>query len=449
MKPEDPQPAVLPSPRPREASAPPPSAEDPVDTTVAMQALMLIQTLLKGCLRVERAQGAAPAAGPRRKSYTPRSDAPLRRLAAAPVAPARLRWRTLEFACPCCSRQTTVVRRQAGRRLRCPHCNSAVEAPHPRRGRSAHNLQRDIESVLRPESFDRAVRPAPPRIVRTLVREPILILALGSLVPLSFVLLLGLVDVIDQARGGVPNTVAQVSSAPAPRPDTTDSSERAVALVRRFLAAPTAGAKAEHVRDPHRVSPLMYAMAARQPDLFRPVTDAVVRAAGLSHYADPRIGLPVTPVVAEMPDGSSRTYFVEHGPRGDAIEWESSVGYCEPLDVATGRAGLGRAKWRVEATPDDYFNRSFADGGKLICLRLTRAEAPDETVWAYAERNSEVGRALSRLWMEAPGEWVRRLTVSVQADRTTPATRQLRLTELHHAGWRSPDTQPSLVAGNP
>ena len=182
---------------------------------------------------------------------------------------------------------------------------------------------------------------------------------------------------------------------------------------------------------------------------------STVKAAGLSHYQDPVNSVPVTPVVASMADGSTRTFFVEHTREGDVIEWESSIGYSEPLNVAARSrrraVAPSRALWRVEAAPDDYFNRGFTDEENLICLRVTRADAPEETFWAYAPKDSEVGRSLRRIWNESPRAFAQRLTVMVEGDDAAARTHQVRLTEVKHAGWRTPggNATGSLVAGNP
>jgi len=286
------------------------------------------------------------------------------------------------------------------------------------------------------------------------VKEPVLILALAALVPFSALMMLQFPRVMDRAKGEVPTTVA-AAEVPKPRvPGPADgSAERAEWLVQQFLAAETIEAKAALVRDSDRVAPLMVALAKREPEEFRSVPVATVKAAGLSHYQDPGNPVPVTPVVASLADGTTRTFFVEHSDDGDVIEWESSTGYSEPLDIAARprrRAIVPpRALWRVEAAPDDYFNRGFADEDRLICLRLTRADAPDETYWAYAPKDSDVGQSLRRIWNEAPRSFSQRLTVLVEGDPSVSKTHQLRLAEVKHAGWRTPSGGSSLVAGNP
>jgi hypothetical protein len=433
----------------------PPSANAPsapvLDADLAIRTITLLQSLLEKVMGERNAEESGKRATVRH-TYTPRSIAPLIQLATPPVLPTRLRRRSLVFGCPCCGRETVVIRSQAGARIRCPHCQSAVAAPHPRRRRSAHNLEKDIEAVLHPQAFAEAVRPMAPRLVRMVAKEPVLILALAALVPFTWLLMLEIPSFIERAKGGIPNTVARTTPAVRANSLADGASERAVALVERYLAAPTVQAKADWVRDPQRVAPLMAALAKRQPDLFAPVTGAEVKAAGLSHYQDPSNPVPVTPVVAALADGTRRTFFVEHTEQGDVIEWESSLGYSEPLEMAAARRGKvsppARAVWRVEAAPDDYFNRAFTDEEHLVCLRLSRADRPDETFWAYAPKDSEVGQSLRRIWNEAPRDFVQRLTVTVEGGAATAKTRQVRLTEVHHAGWRTPDQPATMVAKN-
>lgn len=423
-----------------------------VDSDLALRTVLLLQSLL------EKVMGDRVAEEKRRKAavkrtYTPRSQSPLSRLATLPAMPTRMRRRSLHFSCPCCGRETVIIRRQAGARLRCPHCQSAVAAPHPSRRRSAHSLQRDIESMLHPESFVPAIRPTAPRWGRMIAKEPILILALAALVPFTALLMIEVPGVIEKSKGGVPSTMAQAAPEEPGNAVVPGAADRAVALVERYLAAPTSEAKAALVRDPQRVAPLMASLASRQPDHFAPVVGAQVKAAGLSHYQDPSNPVPVTPVVARFADGSARTFLVEHAPEGDAIEWESSTGSSEPLALVAAPRGkknpAARAVWRVEAAPDDYFNRAFADEDGLICLKLARADRPDETFWAYAPKEGELGETLRRIWNESPRDFAQRLTVTVEANPSTAKTHQVRLAAVNHAGWRTPTERAALVAGNP
>jgi hypothetical protein len=424
-----------------------------VDADLALRAVALLQNLLERVVG-ERAAEEARQRSVVRQTYTPRSDAPLSRLAVAPVMPPRLRRRSLHFSCPCCSREMVVIRRQAGARIRCPHCDAAVVAPHPRRRLSAHNCERDIEAVLHPERFGVALKPMPPRWVRWVAREPVLILALAALVPCTALLMLEIPGVIDRAKGGVPSNMMGQSVPEQPaRGPTDNAAERAVAVVEKYLAAPGVAAKAAWVRDRQRVAPLMASLAADKPELFRTVTGAKLTAGGLTHYKDPKNPVSVTPVLARLEDGTSRAFYVEHSESGDTIEWESSVGYSEALALTPARRGKTaaptRAVWRVEAVPDDYFNRAFNDEDGLICLKLARADQPDETFWAYTPKDSDVAAALRRVWNEAPRDFAQRLTVTVEAESSAAKTRQVRLAKVNHAGWRTPDAAALMVAGNP
>jgi hypothetical protein len=425
-----------------------------VDADLALKALVLLQQLLDTVVG-ERSREMKAARSAVTRRYTPRSEVPLSRLATAPAMSPRIGRRSLQFSCPCCSRSILVVARQAGARLRCPHCDAAVVAPHPRRRRSAHSQERDIEALLHPDHFAAALRPMPPPWMRLVAREPVLILALAALVPFTALLMLELPGVIDRARGGVPSNLMTRLAPEPPRHSPADgASERAVALVEKYLAAATVESKAAVVRDPQRVAPLMQALASRHPESMVSTVAAQVKAAGLTHYQDPANPVPVTPVVAQMPDGSSRTFLVEHSSAGDCIEWESSIGYSEPLESPRRTRGKTlssqtQAVWRVEAVPDDYFNRAFADEQNLICLKLARADRPQEMYWAYAAKDSEAGFALRQVWNQAPHDFAQRLTVTVEAGPASAKTRQVRLAAVHHAGWRTPDQKPALVAGHP
>ncbi|MFN0129631.1 MAG: hypothetical protein ACKV19_23440 [Verrucomicrobiales bacterium] len=435
------------------ASGPGPGRRDPVvDADLAMRTVMVLQSLLDRVLgeREAEEQRRRPVL---RKMYTPRSHEPLSLLATPPAMPIRVRRRSLHFSCPCCGRETVVVRKQAGARVRCPHCRAAVTAPIPSCRRSAHNLERDIESVLHPESFVAPVRPMPPPLVRWVMKEPVLILALAALVPFTALLIMEVPSVMEKSKGGVPSTVVQVAPILPSRKPADGAADRSVALVQKYLAAPTAHAKSAYVRDPERVRLLMLTLAAQEPDLFGPADPVEVKAGGLGHYADPENSVPFTPVVAQFRDGTARTFYVEHSADGDSIEWESSIGYSEPLAIARPAKGptpaACRAIWRVEAAPDDYFNRAFADESRFYCLKIARADRPQESFWAYAPKDSEVGAALQRIWTESPHELVQRLTVTVEAGPAAARTRQVSLTAVHHAGWRSPDHAGALVAGRP
>jgi ribosomal protein S27E len=292
-----------------------------LDADLAIRTITLLQSLLEKVMGERNGEERPKRAEPR-GTYTPRSNAPLSRLATLPVLPTRLRRRSLQFGCPCCGRETVVIRSQAGARIRCPHCQSAVAAPNPRRRRCRRTICESATS--RPCStrgrFAEALKPMAPRWVRLVAKEPVLILALAALVPFTWLLMLEIPGVIDRAKGGVPSNMVASRDPGAVRVNgpADGAAERAVALVERYLAAPSVQAKADWVRDPQRVAPLM-ASLARQASATapgKPVTSAEV-GGGLSHYQDPSNPVCVTPVAgAPWPTAPAAHSIVEHGESG-------------------------------------------------------------------------------------------------------------------------------------
>ena len=269
MKPKTSSSTVLPpvvKPADTEAKAEAAPSPMALDADLALRTVMLLQSLVERVMGDRGTPTEKRRAARSRRPYTPRSEVPLSLLGTPPLQPTLVRRRSLQFSCPCCGRATLIVRRQAGSKIRCPHCLSALMAPNPRRRLSAHSLERDITTVLHPESFAEAERPSAPRLVRMFVKEPVLILALAALVPFSALMMLQFPRVMERAKGNVPTTVAKAVP-PMPRiPGPADgSAERAELLVQQFLAAETVEAKAALVRDSRRVAPLMAALAAREP----------------------------------------------------------------------------------------------------------------------------------------------------------------------------------------
>ena len=101
---------------------------------------------------------------------------------------------------------------------------------------------------------------------------------------------------------------------------------------------------------------------------------------------------------------------------------------------------------RVEATVDDYFNHGYADSSKWVCLRLSLADRPGETVYAYIDRKSDLCDTVGKLWTARPDRSVRRLTVQISSDAATAKTHQVRLTGLVSGSWRLPDQTALRVA---
>ena len=444
-------------------SAPPQDAgAASIDSQEALRALIFLRDFFfQGIERLAREQpspahpqASFPAPQPpeppapiKARPFTPRSELPMVNLGRSEIEPARQGFRRLHFSCPCCRRRVVVVKSLAGKLIRCPRCFSALRAADPRHGVEARNMEKDVLAISHPEVFRHVIGRPLPRWLLPVVERPLLILALACMVPVGLALFLGLCSIIANR-----NSLNQQGGVAAVRPELPPSQlanarEQAVALVKKYLAAPDAVAKAAYVRNPDRVQPLMEQYFADHPLENRPMASCSVRASGLSHYTDSSVAVPVTPVAVESAlGGVAQVFMVEHRADGPVIEWESSVGFNDRESFSARPEGGKSMVLRVEAVVDDYFNHGYADAAKWVCLRLRLADRPDETVYAYVDRRSDLCGTVGRLWMERPDQSVRRLTVEVSSDGATAKTRQVRLTGLVSPSWRLPDEPVLRIA---
>ncbi|MEZ5302755.1 MAG: hypothetical protein R3F11_19270 [Verrucomicrobiales bacterium] len=96
-------------------------------------------------------------------------------------------------------------------------------------------------------------------------------------------------------------------------------------------------------------------------------------------------------------DGILRTAIFERTGDGLLLDWESFVGYSDPswLQFYISRP-TKPASFYLIARRENFYIYPFSDASEYLCLKLTDPGVTGE-VFGYAERESEVGKRLSKL----------------------------------------------------
>ncbi len=116
------------------------------------------------------------------------------------------------------------------------------------------------------------------------------------------------------------------------------------------------------------------------------------------------------------------------------IDWPSAAALNEvPLTTFRSERHTQPRLFRVLATRDDYYNRSFPSDADWVCLRLEDA-TQEHHFFAYARRGTEAAqKALdSRLPKRGTGTPI---TVRLRFPPLSPSDDQVEITELIRLGW--------------
>ncbi|MGC6426100.1 MAG: hypothetical protein ACON5H_03780 [Akkermansiaceae bacterium] len=114
------------------------------------------------------------------------------------------------------------------------------------------------------------------------------------------------------------------------------------------------------------------------------------------------------------------------------IDWESWVGYCEKkVGEMIALKPTKPILVRAVATNEHYYNYSFSDDSKWLSLKLAFRDE-DRTLWAYADRDSNVGKALKIYRREVQS---RPLILRVKYPKNGRANDQVIIHEVISDGW--------------
>jgi hypothetical protein len=149
-------------------------------------------------------------------------------------------------------------------------------------------------------------------------------------------------------------------------------------------------------------------------------------------------GVPVYWTESTESSGARRQFF-NLIPLRDrmVIEWESSVIYgAMSWAVFVAEKPTEPVQMRVLLTGSDYYNHQYADESAYEAFEIVAEELGEEWLYAYGERGSEVGFALSRV-RAVPGEHQYNLMLRWTEGA---ASRGVRIEEVIHLYWADADS---------
>lgn len=398
--------------------------------------LSMLRRHMAGQAEGEESSAGPPKERPRKRRIpfrTPNSDVPITAVKPAELLRPEFSRGKLYFSCPCCRFPAALPVWLAGRKVLCPRCYSAIRAPHPRKGLQARVYENDVESIVHPERFQ-DYRNAHRLIPFLGIPRPKLYPSFQAAGILMLVIVLGIVapSLLRHRAAGSAGLIAAASD-PIQGPDLKD---RARAVVENFMAAGSVEAKSGYVRDPGRVAPLMADWYQRHPNQIRP-EKAKIEVSGAGFYAG-NVDHPVTDVRVASADGQEQIFTVEHGPDGDRIEWESSVGYTVDLkQLMTGKSGDDARVVRVVAALDDYYNFDYQNPEGHVCVRIHDPETLELVGYGYLPAKSPDVQSMVSHLAGSSVQDLRPLMIEVKPGSGTARTRQVAITKMVEAGWRN------------
>ncbi len=169
--------------------------------------------------------------------------------------------------------------------------------------------------------------------------------------------------------------------------------DRINSSVREFIGATTVEHLIQLVRQPGRVAPLMGHYYADKPvNQGRFKSIRILEPATLGNRGN------FWMASVALDNGKVQSLVLEIGESGEPrVDWETFVCY-QPMpwdDYARQRPSGVSLDFRVYLEKDNFHNYEFANDEHWVCFRLTAMEG-QESVFGYAEADSDVARALLR-----------------------------------------------------
>ena len=331
------------------------------------------------------------------------------------------------FSCPVCHHIALLPMWFAGKKSICPRCYSAIRAPHPRRKLRPLNLQNTSEALLHPERFldcRNAHRfilgvPRPNWNGAFHFAAVLVIICLLATLP-------GMMHMGERLQQASMKTSEAAAASPAGLGWAFQ--DRARRTVEQFLAAGSPVTRAAMVKDAARVTPLMERYYGEKEQPLKLGADKMEVSATGFPAADG--APPFTNVEAQLPGGRNVVFTVEHTATGDLIDWESSVGYS-PDDVrAAVTTADGQPKTiRVLASIDDYYNFSYSDNSRWICLRLEDQASGELLGYGYMDQNGNLAGDVLDVLASTNGEPAA-LVVTIKCAAQNAGSPQMEITQF-------------------
>ncbi len=202
----------------------------------------------------------------------------------------------------------------------------------------------------------------------------------------------------------VPSTKAASATSIVPASDFAPKTakEFAIQTVTFFLRAPHLQERVKYVRQQELWGPRMREYYVRNGD--GPVLFERVEAVDSDEKDDAHFAFSVL-----FPDGQRRKLVVGKSNGGEyLVDWASFVLYSEmDWDKFRSSRPANAMTFRVLAAPSDFFKNGFSDSRNLVCLKLSNPlNSAKPALYAYADRNSAVGRSLAFITQTFAGKAV-------------------------------------------
>ena len=168
-------------------------------------------------------------------------------------------------------------------------------------------------------------------------------------------------------------------------------------VVTGFLAATTIEERAQYIRDPERVVPLMRNYFQRNE--FR----SYVFKEATEYYIGALDNFPFIALRVEVENHEGLPILLEDGVDGMKVDWESFVSY-QPMDpeVFLKERPLEPLDFRVYAQADDFYAFDFADETKFACYMLTFRHS-DALLYGYVERGTQLEAEFAKVFNQGRG----------------------------------------------
>lgn len=227
-----------------------------------------------------------------------------------------------------------------------------------------------------------------------------------------------------------PKVASGASNLPANNSVPQTEMESAMKTVTSFLRALTIKERIKFVRQQELWGPRMreyYVHNGDGPVMFDRVEALESGANGEANFTFSVV----------LPDGLRRNIVVAKSDKGDfLVDWASFVLYSEmDWDKFRGKRPTAPVTFRVLAMPSDNFKRAFSDSKNLVCLKLANPlNSAKPALYAYADRNSTVGRSLAFLMQTFSGKAIP-LILRLKYPSSADTENQVLICEFVGEGW--------------
>jgi len=203
-------------------------------------------------------------------------------------------------------------------------------------------------------------------------------------------------------------------------------------LLRAFLKADSVEQRAQYVRDPQRVRPLMEDYYARNE--FR-----CYEYQGVSEYHVVSVDhFPFIALKVDLLNEEPLPILIDDGPGGMKVDWESMVCY-QPIEAELfiKQKVTDPTHFRVHVQRDMFYAYEFSDESQYACFKLTFRDS-DQTLFGYVEKDTKLYKEFLKLFPEGNRALKNSLILSLAFDPGSRAPKSVRIHEILSHLWAYP-----------